>query len=114
MRNWQPPVSGDEIKRELGLDEGVAVGMLKEWVREAVLDGTVANEHDPAWAYVLERKAEAVRRGALFQETVRALSGPEKRAVGAVKDALFWGDVPADGDAARAWVQAVVADAVGD
>ena len=114
MRNWEPPVSGDEIKRELGLSEGVAVGMLKEWVREAVLDGTVPNEHGPAWAYVLERKAEAVRRGALFDETVRQLAGPEKRAVGAVKEALFWDDVPAEPDAARAWLRTVVVDALAD
>ena len=52
MRNWEPPVSGDEIKERLGLPEGIAVGMLKEWVREAVLEGEVPNEHGPAWAYV--------------------------------------------------------------
>ena len=114
MRNWEPPVSGDEIKRELGLAEGVAVGMLKEWVREAVLDGTVPNEHAPAWAYVLERKDEALRRGALFDETVRGLSGPEKRAVGAVKEALFWDDVPTGPDAARAWLRTVVDAALED
>ena len=113
VRNWQPPVSGDEIKRELGLAEGVAVGMLKEWVREAVLDGTVPNEHAPAWAFVLERKAEAIRRGALFTETIRQLSGPEKRAVGAVKHALFWDDVPQDSGQARDFVRSVVADALG-
>ena len=108
MRNWEPPVSGDEIKREMGLAEGVAVGMLKEWVREAVLEGEVPNEHGPAWAYVLERKDEALRRGALFDETIRQLAGPEKRAVGAVKEALFWDDVPTEPDAARAWLRTVV------
>ena len=111
MRNWQPPVSGDEIKAELGLDEGIAVGMLKEWVREAVLDGEVPNEPGPAWAYVLERKDEALRRGALFTETARGLRGPDRRAMGAVKDALFWGEVPDDAEAARAWVQDVIAAA---
>ena len=114
MRNWEPPVSGDEIKRRLGLPESVAVGMLKEWVREAVLEGEVPNEHGPAWAYVESRKDEALRRGALFDETVRQLSGPEKRAVGAVKDALFWADVPDDPDAARALVRSVVAAALAD
>ncbi len=114
MRNWEPPVSGDEIKRELGLAEGVAVGMLKEWVREAVLDGTVPNEHEPAWAYVLERRGEALRRGALFEETIRRLSGPEKRTIGAVKDALFWGDVPEAEDAARAWIRTVIDAALAD
>ncbi len=114
MRNWQPPVSGDEIKRELGLPEGIAVGMLKEWVREAVLEGEVPNEHDAAWAYVLERQAEAVRRGALFVAAIRSLSGPEKRAIGAVKDALFWGDVPAGDLEAEAFIEGVVAEALAE
>ena len=114
MRNWEPPVSGDEIKRELGLDEGVAVGMLKEWVREAVLDGAVPNEHSPAWAYVLARRDDALRRGALFDETIRQLSGPEKRTIGAVKEALFWGDVPEAEAGARAWIRTVVDAALAD
>ncbi|PAP76075.1 CCA tRNA nucleotidyltransferase [Rubrivirga marina] len=114
MRNWQPPVDGDEIQRRLGLGEGVAVGMLKEWVREAVLEGEVPNEHDPAWAYVLDRQAEAVRRGALFEEAVRTLRGPQRSAIGAVKEALFWDDVPEDEAAARAFVQSVVAEALAE
>ena len=114
MRNWEPPVSGDEIKAQLGLDEGVAVGMLKEWVREAVLDGTVPNEHDAAWAYVLARQDEAVRRGALFQSAIRMLKGPQRGAIGAVKEALFWGDVPEDAEAAQAFVEAAVEEALGD
>ncbi len=114
MRNWQPPVDGDEIKRSLGLSEGVAVGILKEWVREAVLEGEVPNEHDPAWAYVLARKDEALRRGALFDEAVRQLRGPERAAIGAVKEALFWDEVPTDAEAARAHVQSVVADALAE
>ncbi|WP_420456239.1 CCA tRNA nucleotidyltransferase [Rubrivirga sp.] len=114
MRNWEPPVSGDEIKAQLGLDEGVAVGMLKEWVREAVLEGEVPNEHGPAWAYVLARQAEAARRGALFQSAIRELRGPQRSAIGAVKEALFWGDVPQDEVEARAFVQSAVNAALAD
>jgi len=114
MRNWEPPVSGDEIKAQLGLDEGIAVGMLKEWVREAILEGEVPNEHGPAWAYVLARQAEAVRRGRLFQAAARSLRGPQRGAIGAVKEALFWGEVP-EGDAeAEAFVQSVVAAALAE
>ena len=114
MRNWEPPVSGDEIKTRLGLAEGVAVGMLKAWVREAVLEGEVPNEHGPAWAYVLGRRDEAVRRGALFADAVRQLRGPARGAIGAVKEALFWGDVPADADAAAAFVGEAVAAALAE
>ena len=114
MRNWQPPVDGDEIQDRLGLSEGIAVGMLKEWVREAVLEGEVPNEHDAAWAYVLLRKDEAVRRGALFTEAVRTLQGPERAAIGAIKEALFWGDVPSSPEAARAFVDGVRAEALAE
>ncbi len=114
MRNWQPPVDGDEIKQRLGLPEGIAVGILKEWVREAVLEGEVPNEHDPAWAYVLERQDEAVRRGAFFDAAVRQLHGPERAAIGAVKEALFWGDVPPSEAAAQAFVQSVVDEALAE
>ena len=107
MRNWQPPVDGDEIQAELGLREGVAVGMLKEWVREAVLEGEVPNEHDAAWAYVLARKDDALRRGALFDEAVRSLAGPERAALGAIKEALFWDDLPETDDEVRAHLAAV-------
>ena len=112
MRSWEPPVSGDEIQERLGLGEGVAVGILKAWVREAVLEGDVPNEHDAAWAYVLQHQADALRRGALFDEAVRQLRGPERAAIGAVKDALFWDDLPNDDDAARAHVDAVKAEAL--
>ena len=113
LRNFEPPVSGEEIMEALGLGEGVAVGILKTWVREAILDGEVPNEHDAAWAYVLDRKDEALRRGALFDRAVRTLRGPERRAIGAVKEALFWDDVPS-GEAAHAWLDGVRDRALAD
>ena len=48
LRDWQPPVDGDEIMERAGVDEGIAVGIAKEWVREAILEGTCPNEHDAA------------------------------------------------------------------
>ena len=40
--------------------------------------------------------------------------GPERGAIGAVKEALFWDDVPGDEAAARAFVQSVVAEALAE
>ena len=115
MRNWEPPVSGDEIKQRLDLPEGIAVGILKEWVREAVLEGDVPNEHDPAFAWVEKQREEAVYRAGLFHHMVRLLKGPEKRAMGAIKDAVFWDDLPLDDEAAAlAYLQEVKDDALDD
>jgi len=95
LRNFEPPVDGHEIMDVLGVTEGVAVGIAKEWTREAILDGDIPNEHDAAYAYLVEHKDEALRRADLFDEVVGTLDGPERAATGAIKEAVFWGDVPA-------------------
>ncbi len=107
LRNWQPPVSGERIMALLGTGEGVAVGMLKQWVREAILDGAIPNEAAAAEAFVNERLDEARRRGALFLEIVPALRGPGRAAAGAITDALFADDLPAGVAEARAHLLAV-------
>ncbi|MDX1419502.1 MAG: HD domain-containing protein [Rubricoccaceae bacterium] len=107
MRNWQPPVDGHAIMEALGVGEGIAVGIAKAWIREAILEGDIPNEHGAAYAYLLAHRDEALRRGALFDEVVRQLQGPERAATGAIKDAVFWGDVPAEPDAAVAFLMDV-------
>ena len=61
LRNWQPPVKGDEIMSVLGLGPGRKVGLLKKAIEEAVLDGRIPNEHDAALQYLLEVKDEILR-----------------------------------------------------
>ncbi|MDX1530858.1 MAG: HD domain-containing protein, partial [Rhodothermales bacterium] len=100
LRNFQPPVDGHEVMEVLGVEEGVAVGIAKEWIREAILDGDIPNEHDAAYAYLLQHKDEALRRGALFEEVLHTLDGPERAAMGAVKEAAFWHDLPPEHEAA--------------
>ncbi len=107
LRNWQPPVSGEAIMAMLGAGEGVAVGMLKGWGRDAILDGDVPNEATAARAFVATRLDEARRRERLFIAVVPALRGDDRAAAGPVKDALFTHDLPADDDAALAHVLAV-------
>ena len=48
VRNFQPPVSGDEIMDMFGIPPGRIVGELKEEVKEAILDGRIANDRSQA------------------------------------------------------------------
>ena len=56
LRNFQPPVDGNEIMAVLGLPPGRAIGVLKEAVREAILEGRIPNEHDAAFEYLMAVK----------------------------------------------------------
>ncbi len=60
IRNFQPPVNGNEIMEIFGLspqspvEELKKVGTLKQSVKDAILDGEIPNEHDAAYRYILQ------------------------------------------------------------
>ena len=60
IRNFQPPVDGIEIMQTFGLGECREVGMIKEHIKNAILDGEIPNEHEAARALMLRFAASTL------------------------------------------------------
>jgi putative nucleotidyltransferase with HDIG domain len=58
VRNFQPPVDGSEIIETFGIRPGKEVGIIKNTIREAILDGIIPNEHDAARKLMLKKGIE--------------------------------------------------------
>ncbi len=58
VRNFQPPVSGDIIIKIFNLKPGREIGALKEAIKEAILEGDIANDYDEAFNYMLRKGKE--------------------------------------------------------
>ena len=54
VRNFQPPVSGKEIMETFNLKPSKEIGLIKDVIKEAILEGQIPNEHDAAFKLMLK------------------------------------------------------------
>ena len=58
VKNFQPPISGEQIMEMFNLKPSREIGVLKEAVKEAILEGEILNEYQSAYDFVLKRAAK--------------------------------------------------------
>lgn len=73
IRNWQPPITGEDIMAVFELQPGKLVGVIKSMIREAILEGDILNEKEEAYKFMIEcgRQLNLQPKNTLFLDTLK-------------------------------------------
>lgn len=58
LRNWQPPISGEQIMEAFGIPPSKEVGLIKSAIREAILEGEIKNDFDEVYGFMIKKGKE--------------------------------------------------------
>jgi len=58
LRNWQPPITGEVIMKTFGKPPSKEIGIIKDAIREAILDGKIANDYNEAFNFMVSKARE--------------------------------------------------------
>jgi len=81
VRNFEPPISGEEIMEALSLPPCRPIGAIKNLIKDAILDGVIPNEREPAEALMSKHGPEILKSWRDFQARVEdgTMNGKEAR-----------------------------------
>lgn len=58
IRNWQPPISGEDIMKYFNLKPSKPVGIIKDAIKDAILDGVIGNSYEEAFQFMVKKGKE--------------------------------------------------------